>query len=317
MDATQLRPLAVGEVLDVAIKIYRANFATLMKAVAVVVTPVYFIQALILISAAPDVDSSAVGFDPVSGSPVDPGDVWAFIAASVIGGILGFIALVLATAACFKSVSGAYLGEQTDWRGSLRFARAKLRSIIWLSILSAVLAGVGFLLCIVPGIYLYGAFAVATPALLFEDARGTKALRRSRALVKGRWWPTAGVLALAFLLTSIVNAVLGGLAGGVLVLGDNVVVDAVVNLISNSLSSVLTTPFAAAVGAVLYFDLRVRKEGFDLDLLAGQIGSEGTVPGRAAFLPAPPVGDPGDPSAPAPSRPPIWPPPPGWSPPDA
>ena len=47
------------------------------------------------------------------------------------------------------------------------------------------------LLCIVPGIYLFVAFAVALPVLMSEGERGRKALGRSRALVRGRWWKTA------------------------------------------------------------------------------------------------------------------------------
>jgi hypothetical protein len=67
---------------------------------------------------------------------------------------------------------------------------------------------------------------------------------------------------------------------------------------------VIATPAAAAFVTVLYIDLRVRKEGFDLLLLARRLGVE-RPPGQElpAFLPEPPQTG---------SRPPFWPPPPGW-----
>jgi hypothetical protein len=68
----------------------------------------------------------------------------------------------------------------------------------------------------------------------------------------------------------------------------------------------IATPAAAAFITVLYIDLRVRKEGFDLLLLARRLGVE-REPGQElpSFLPEP---------APAGSPPPFWPPPPGWEP---
>jgi hypothetical protein len=162
----------------------------------------------------------------------------------------------------------------------------------------------------VPGVYLYGALAVATPALLFEDARGTKALRRSRELVRTRWWSTAGALLAASLLTAIVQgAVSGALVGAIVGSHGNQLVADILGVITGTASSMITTPFLAAVIVVLYFDLRVRKEGFDLFLLAQRMGVDAPV-GAApvSFIPEPPpVVVEGD-------EPPFWPPPPGWKP---
>jgi hypothetical protein len=207
-------------------------------------------------------------------------------------------------------VSEAYLGEEADWRRSLRFALSRLRSLIWLAFLHAIVLGVGFVLCVAPGVYLYGALAVATPALLFEDARGTKALRRSRDLVKGRWGSTALAVFAAAILTAIVGAAVSGLLVGAIVgtHGSQLLSD-ILSVIAGTASSMVTTPFLAAVIVVLYFDLRVRKEGFDLFLLAQRMGVDAPVgPAPVSFIPEPaPTIVEGD-------EPPFWPPPPGWKP---
>ena len=309
MDAAQLRPLAVGEILDLAIRIYRERFADLLRAVAVVVAPVAVFRALVQVSIAPDDDSVFTGPVDATGQPtVDGGELWSLLAGLLVVGLVSLVAAQLATGASFKLVSGAYLDEAPDWRQSLGFATARLGSLVWLTIVFGFLAGLGFLACIVPGIYLYVAWAAAVPVLLLEDVRGRRALARSRSLVKGRWWPTAGVLVVAFILSAIVQAVFSGLLLAVVSAGDNDVVAAVAQAVADTAGTVLTTPFTAAVTTVVYFDLRVRKEGFDLELLARRVGVDRPFDGLPPS--GSPVGEPG------PDEPPYGSPPPGWRPDD-
>jgi hypothetical protein len=158
----------------------------------------------------------------------------------------------------------------------LRFGYARLRSLLWLTLIHTVILGLAFLACLVPGIWLYAAWSVAVPALLIEGTRGFKALGRSFDLVRGRWWPTAGTILLANLLVVAVRTgftivllpltAVGAFSG-------NGFVSALANGVATAAATVLTIPFVAAVIAVLYFDLRVRKEGFDLQMLAMRIGA--------------------------------------------
>ena len=292
MDPAGLRPLGVGEILDVAIKIYRSRFLVLMKAAAIVLAPVFVLSAVIGLSVTNEEDDIFLGTEPGATPDIDASEFWAFVAAALLIVILFYIASQVATGACFKVVSGAYLNEEPDWRASLRFARSRLGSLLWLSFLSALLLILAVLAFLVPAIYLWGAWAVATPVLLFDDVRGLSALRRSRQLVKGRWWPTVGVLVLVFILTSLVQGVITGLLTGVVSVSGNEVASALADAVGQTAGAALTTPLSAAVVTVLYFDLRVRKEGFDLELMARRLGGEPD---------GPDVSDAGPPS---------WPPPP-------
>lgn len=311
MDASALRPLGIGETLDMAIKLYQARFGTLAKAVAVVVTPVYVFTALVQLSLPSDdefADSTTV--DPTTGD-FDFGEFWTFFAGLALTVLAGYLASQLATAASFKIVSGTYLGEDPDWRASLGFAFSRLRSLIWLSIVFYVLVGLAFLVFVIPGIYFYAAWTVAVPVLLLEDIRGRKALKRSRQLVRGRWWQVAVVILLANILTSIVGGTLSGVLIGVSGAAGSEVVDAVAEVLGSTVGAIITTPFAAAVIMVVYFDLRVRKEGFDLELLAHQVGVEPSGIDAHTLPPPPPPPPPS-----GPGEPPFWPPPPGWRPSD-
>jgi hypothetical protein len=141
-----------------------------------------------------------------------------------------------------------------------------------------------------------------------EGAGPSRALGRSRELVRGRWWGTCGVAVVGYLLVSIVSLALTGLVVGVAFANParNTVTGFALNTLAGTIGSMIATPAAAAFITVLYIDLRVRKEGFDLLLLARRLGVE-REPGQElpSFLPE---------LAPAGSQPPFWPPPPGWEP---
>jgi hypothetical protein len=306
MDPAGLRPLGIGEILDVAIKIYRARFKVLITAVAIVLAPVFALGAIVRISI-PAGDDLVDPTQPGATPEFDFDQFWAFLAGTLLIAVLAFIASQLATGACFKAVSGAYLDEEPDWRESIRFARGHLGSLLWLSVLLIVLLPLAFLACVIPSIYFYVAWTVAAPVLLLEEVRGLKALKRSRELVKGRWWPVLAVVLLVGLIQGVVQGVLLGIFTGLVSITGNEVATALGDFIGQTLSSALTTPLSAAVLTVLYFDLRVRKEGFDLELLARRLGVE---PGPGvSFSPPPP---PPPPFRRADDAPPTSPPPDEW-----
>lgn len=306
----ELRPLSVGEVLDVSIKIFFRNAATLFAIVLPIVLPVQLFSSLVELSLATDDDPFATT-SPTGDVIFDTDELWLYVTGFVVIIALAVVASTAATGACFKAIGDAYLGERPTVKESLGFALRRVHSIIWVTFLGGFIAVLGLFLCIVPGVWLYVAFAVAVPALLMEGVRGRRALGRSRRLVKGRWWPTFGIIVLGSLLVGIVGfAITGALQAVTLADVDNDLISVVVGTIGGTAASTLTTPFQAAFVTVLYFDLRVRKEGFDLQLLAERLGL--APPPDGAFRPAP-VALPQPPPAGG-EQPPYWPPPPGWKP---
>lgn len=303
--APELRALSVGEVLDAAIKIYFRHARTLFLLVLLIVAPTQVLISLIDLSASEGIYSTGGEIDPA----IDVEDVPRIAAGLIVIVLLTLLSATLATGACFKAIVDGYLGGQPSWRESLAFVARRLHSLVWVSILVYLLAVVALLALILPGIWLFVAWSVAVPALLTEDLRGRRALGRSFRLVRGRWWPTFGIVVLGTLLSGIVAGVIGGLTGALTFAADSDTALFLVNTLGGTLGSLVSTPFTAAFITVLYVDLRVRKEGFDLQLLAQRVGS---VPGDVpiAVPPPPPAG----PSVLEGEQPPFWPPPPGWTP---
>ena len=309
--APSLRPLGVGETLDVAIKIYTRNAGTLFRLVFFIAAPINLVSTVVEASAVSN--TNAITFDDTSSQfeVSNSTDLWTSLAAVLVALLLLLLATTLASAACFKAVADAYLGEQSTWRQSLGYAARRFRSVIWVSVLGWLLVLLGTVLCILPGVYLYTCFIVAVPVLLTENVRGRKALGRARALVRGRWWKVFVIVLLGTLLTSIVSAGLSGLGNVVIASGHdvNTVSGFVASFVTTTIASTLTIPFTAAFVTVIYFDLRVRKEAFDLQLLARQIGVDPPAGEHVPVAPLEPLSGP-----PAGSQPPYWPPPPGWTP---
>jgi hypothetical protein len=312
--APRLRPLAIGEILDVGIKVYTRNALTLFKIVVFVVLPAQIVVNAVEISALPNGVSSggsiAPSFSPSGTTTVSGRQLGVFFTGIGAALLITFLAGQLAQAGCFRAVADAYLGEEVGWRSSLSYALRRLPALVGMSIVSAILTGIGLIFCVVPGIYLWGAFYVAVPVLLVEGSGPLRSLGRSRELVRGRWWGTFGVALVGYLLVTIVGAAFSGLIVGLAFAGParNSVTGFILNVFGSTVGSMLSTPAAAAFATVLYIDLRVRREGFDLLLLARRLGVE-REPGREppSFIPSPtqPAGSP---------PPPFWPPPPGWTP---
>ena len=153
-------------------------------------------------------------------------------------------------------------GEKVSIGDCLRRALAVLIPVIGLAILVGLLVGIGFILLIVPGLFLFVMYFVAMPVAVVERPGVFASLGRSAELTKGHRWPMLFVfilmIAIAFAITFVESFVLEVFSS----LGYPVtlVVDAVVQ-------SFLAAWFAI-IPAVAYFNLRYVKEGVDINEIA-------------------------------------------------
>lgn len=265
--APELRPLGVGEILDAGFKIYKARFKTLSLCVLVPVVPLAVLNVLLTASLTDN------AFDPDPAAPV--GMDGAAMAGLLISVLLSALMALLAVAACTRAVAGAYSGEEVTWQASLRAALGKLAPLLGALIFTVVAVLLGSLLLLLPGLFVLVRLAVVVPALIVEDLGPLGAVDRSWKLVSGRWWATFGAGAIVVILVSIIGAILQGLLLAPMLGGaDSELVGGVLSGLGEIVANVFTLPLQAAVITVLYFDLRVRKEGLDLHMLAEQIGSD-------------------------------------------
>jgi hypothetical protein len=296
-----LRPLGVGEILDVSINLYFRHFLRLLGVAAAVVIPLTLVTFVLDVFAFQE----AKVFDPDAalyqvGDAVRVLDESRYQILVIAQTVIGVIGYLLVIGAAFWAVSQAYLGHEPDARASIGFAARRLHSLLWLSFLLVLFIGFGFLVLIIPGIYLTVALVVTIPVFMLEGAKGTRAINRSSKLVSQNWWRVFAILLVGFIFIGLFQFLLGLVAGVSDGLAeDNIYLWAFIYDAVSGLTTVITAPLQAAIITVIYYDLRVRKEGLDVAMLSA--GLEAPVPPVAVDTgPAP-----GDP--PPPTTPPIWP----------
>jgi hypothetical protein len=327
-----MRPLNLGETLDASIKIVRSRWRTLATVMLVIALPIQLANILIIKSTT-DVYQVGTSFSSTAETSTTYSDDGAYVAGQTLIIALSFLGYLLGTVACYRAIADTYLGRETSARASLRYAGGRLGATLWLTIVLALGLLLGFLALFLPGIWLWIAWTVAYPVMLVEGTGGYAALRRSFKLVETRWWATFGRMAVAYILVGVVTTVatLLFLAPTGWFVDDTSFGALLLEHAADLVVSLVTTPFVAAVTTLVYFDLRVRKEGFDLALLAERMGGPAASgPPASVAPPAPwspageggrdafgrPVAPSGAPSSYAPPLPPT-PVPGSWAPPVA
>ena len=142
---------------------------------------------------------------------------------------------------------------------SFKRGLARLVPIIGLSICVFAALMLGFVLLIVPAFIFYAMFFVALPVCVVEGLGPIGSMQRSAALTKGNRWKIFG---LAFVL-GLVTGIVGGIVAAVLSVG-GLVVSAIGQMVWNTVMGA----YQAIVVAVAYHDLRVAKEGVDIEHIA-------------------------------------------------
>lgn len=139
---------------------------------------------------------------------------------------------------------------------------------VLLPILTFVLLFIG---AVVVSLFLQIRLLVAPAALVLENVGVIESFKRSWQLTRGSFWRTLGTFMLVTMLAGTVSSILGGLVGTVQGLSVALSEDVSVwlNVASSflvPLVSGLVLPFQAAAYALMYIDLRIRKEGLDVEL---------------------------------------------------
>jgi hypothetical protein len=144
-----------------------------------------------------------------------------------------------------------------------------------LSILTTLVVGLGLIVFLIPGLIFISALMVSTQALVLEeDQSPIDAMGRSWQLTKGfRWKVLALVVVTAIIVT--IPSMAGGIAAAFFSPGIGVLTDSsglpigwYLAMVLGAVIQLLLYPLMYSVLTVLYYDLRVRKEGFDLEVLA-------------------------------------------------
>lgn len=281
-----LRPLSVGELLDAAFRLARRLYSTLVT--------LQLMAAVIPLAVGMYIAASGMSAEnPAAALPI-----------TFVTSVVNLVFASLASGAASLVISEAYLGRVLRAPDAVRRALPRIGTIISTSLLTSLVAGV----CLIPFLVIVGGsaavarlaqgasgavvallgvgvgvaslalpawvltgFALQVICAVLEPALdGMGAMRRSWALTKGfraRIFLIFVALIVIFVVVFSVLAMLFALA----VPSRDSAMAQVSAVVLQTLVSLLVLPVLYSVLTLLYYDLRVRKEGFDLEMLAAAL----------------------------------------------
>ena len=297
---TALRPMTTGEMLDRAFSLYRNNFVlfagiALLAAVFQLVVDVVQLQ---------NVSTTTVKIFGVNRTVASAGG-----AASLLNFVVLF-GVVLASAATVYAVSMVHLEKPTSISESYKAISPYIPRLVGIFfLLLLITVGITIPLVIVPGVigglmgsvglmflgmvigglivlHLYVCLSLSSAACVVEKTRIIASLKRSMALTKGARGRIWLILLLYFVLSLAIIIVIGILMGAV---GSAIRLPFLFKMISPTADFIVGTfvaPILTIPLVLVYYDQRVRKEAFDLQVMMEALGQTG--PGQAAS--AAPIG---------------------------
>ena len=314
MDAIELRPLALGELLDRTFRLYRNNFW--LFAGIMVVPSAFSVPVMVLFFS---MQGSTMG-----GTPPLPKVIFGMVLFGLAFFFLFLAVYAVAIGATTHAVSEAYLGRKVTVREAYGKVRGSFWRIIGVMVVALaraygmlIVAGIGIAVVVgisagilaaigrgkVPPIvgiivgltmviaYLAGIvlwivwtlrYAVSIPALLLEKLGVLAALRRSVLLTRGRRWQ----MLVAILLCSIIANV------GAIVFQGPFFIPMFLSMrtgqlpewlayalaMSGALGSAITGPILLIALVLSYYDTRIRKEAFDLQFMMSSLDQPAPAP---------------------------------------
>lgn len=266
----RLRPMGIGDILDETFRLYRENFTLFVATVAVLEVPAQIINILITASA----PSSNLQFQPGQTSLSSSQVSKAFASAAATGGgsIIVSLASTIIAAAMAVVISHCYLNRPVTtgdaYRATMNRLGSLLLTVIWAAIrlilMAVTIIGIPF------AIYYGVSWALMSQVVMLENRGGTDATRRSRELVRGFWWKTLGLLVVVAILLAILVSIPGIIIGAIIGTTSQPFTARLLVGIFALLVSLLTTPIQVAATTLLFYDLKIRKEAFDLEAMVQQ-----------------------------------------------
>lgn len=190
---------------------------------------------------------------------------------SVILTVVSLVATLLAFPAATYGVALHYLGQEVDVADCYRRAWNRVVSIIFASLLwfaavvcaallSLILIGVPLLFFILVSFFFF------EQAIILERLGPVGALRRSAQLVTGSRWRVLGIGTVYMLLMLALGL------GALIVTGIVLTINSIAGNVVANVFEIFLFPIVPIGATLVYFDLRVRNEGYDLDTMAAEVG---------------------------------------------
>jgi len=276
-----LRPMDFGEILDGSLMIYRRHFSLFLKLAVTALSVPLVLLVYFVLRALTDLQQNPVR---------------ALVYLLPIG-LVYYVASLVLTTGTIRIISDSYLGREPQLRDALSLGWSKIwpltavgfgKGIVAMLILLgcgvvvgigvAVLKGAGVLLAVAlvaAGtwflFFVLCGYGVTTPVVVLEELRSSfDAFGRSWELTRSFKLKVAGLFFVAVLLTNFIPSVVFRGLGALFL--QSVPPLGIALTAVGYVAPLALAPVLAAVITLVYYDLRVRREAFDLQVLGQRLG---------------------------------------------
>ncbi len=268
--------MSVFQILDASVRMYRENFALFVAITSLPTIPLQLAQVGIF----------TFFLDVMQSTPMQRADDQLGVACTMLAvwfalSVLQWgLANPLATGAMTVAMTNRYLGNDVSVGSSFRPVLGRLVPFLGTSmLLNLMLGGAligGFFTCgaalILFG-FLWVWFLFTPCVMVIEGAKGTAAMSRSKQLGTGHGWRILGASAVVFIIYIAFVFVLPAGVGNIIANRfHSPILQQVVQQTIQIMAVTLLDPMWSVLRIMLYFDMRIRKEGYDLALAAHRLG---------------------------------------------
>lgn len=233
---SDFRPRSGSEILDAAFEIYRRHFLVFI-AISVFASIPWAISSFMT--------QTAVALPPPGTIP--PSSLIIFA---------GIFVAPFTEGAITAAASAAYLGNPVDFSKAFRVAFTRPGRLFFAMCVKWIAMGFGFVLFLVPGFIVFKRYFALPMTVVLEDNTVGDAISRSRTLSNGNGSRIFALIGGVFLFTIFISWSLGTSLASV-TLGTPI----------RLILSTVVSPFSTIVATLLYYDIRIRREGYDIELM--------------------------------------------------
>jgi hypothetical protein len=239
-----LRARSATEIVDAAFQLYRRDALTYLFVAALCYAPILVLQLLVL--------------GPASELEEQVSRLTFGYSFAIAFGY--WVSVSLMSAVIIRLASEDYLGRKLEPVVAVRDAVVKLPAVMVAFLLKYILMLLGLFLFLVGLLYMLARYFAITAAIVIEGRGVFTAFGRSAVLSRGRKLHILATLLLSFLIFLIVYFAAVFLA--------SVVSSIVVMTVLTTAASIVVYPMFAITEMLLYYDARVRSEGYDIEMMA-------------------------------------------------
>ena len=286
--------MRLGEVLDGSFNIYRRHFGLFIRLSLILVW---------LPTAAGIYFNLRFSNNPFAILALFQEDLGRTIGLGLLAVVIWSVCILLLKAGTIRIISDSYLGQEPELGAALRLGMEKIVPLLVVALSKGLLlvileivsvvgvsllffmgkvagAGIGVLIAVIGGcgavwflIWVACAYGITTPIVVLEDLSSSfDAFGRSWELTRGARGKLLGTVVVAWLISQLLPQIIVQAMSGALGVVANTSLQ-MFFVVFASLLSIVLTPILPCAYTLLYYDLRVRREAFDLQMLSAQLGT--------------------------------------------